>query len=820
MSDLAGRQLADLAEVSGGAIQLAGTEVRGNGQTVYTVSLDTSGIVTRGAGIRIRGRERFELWVSPEYPYAPPSVLAQHDRWAGTPHVQWRRQLCLYAAPSVEWSPADGMRGLIERLMLWLESAAIGELDPAGQPLHPPVAYPSSGTEWVVVRSDLGDMVPWAPPGDQPAAVVYAACTARGNRIDVEEWLTGRQVLDRLVAGTLNAVSEQGSCFIAPGILVSVPLDSMEYPKKASALALALGERGFPADALLDALVLAISVNKAMGVSVVGDGAAPLVVFLGAPARRIDPDHRLAHLTAWHLDNLGARITELLQRVDPDAHAELAADVRDLANDWLGFADVQWMVLHEARPEVTRRRDGSSPAAWLTGKRVLVLGCGALGAPIAEQCVRAGVERLHVVDKAVVKPGILVRQPYDDGDIGHPKANILAGRLSVIRSDLDVTCAREDVVTALLRDPERFLGYDVIVDATADASVRAALEKARAAKRDRWPATVGGLFGHTAERGLVTISLPGATGSTHDILRRLAIDIVTQPPPGWESISDDFFPREPRTEKFFPEPGCSDPTFTGSASQVTGLASVLFNAALTVLVDVDAAPMTALGLDLAREASGTMPRPLHWSNDVVLDDESGDFEVRISARAMAEMRAEGRRGARVRGPKIETGGMLLGSIDEGTQTVYVDAATGPSPDSHLSAVYFDHGVAGTQERVSAAMRATLRRVGFVGMWHSHPFGVARPSATDEVGIMDVLGAGATGRNALMLILGGSASWSLWLKEGGAPDVYARVARRSSATNAEPRRETYLVIPARWFAGGYAYPGEPAVDTEDAAVEPL
>ena len=59
------------------------------------------------------------------------------------PHVQWQHLICLYAAPSVEWLPADGMRGLLDRLIAWLRRAAAGDLDPEDQPLHPPVAYVS-----------------------------------------------------------------------------------------------------------------------------------------------------------------------------------------------------------------------------------------------------------------------------------------------------------------------------------------------------------------------------------------------------------------------------------------------------------------------------------------------------------------------------------------------------------------------------------------------------------------------------------------------------------------------------------------------------
>ena len=88
-------------------------------------------------------------------------------------------------------------------------------------------------------------------------------------------------------------------------------------------------------------------------------------------------------------------------------------------------------VLKRAPAAVTQ----GSPLHWLAGKRVLVLGCGALGASAAEACARAGVAALHLVDNGLVTPGILVRQPYGDADVGQPKARSLAARLATIGRD-------------------------------------------------------------------------------------------------------------------------------------------------------------------------------------------------------------------------------------------------------------------------------------------------------------------------------------------------------------------------------------------------
>ena len=130
----------------------------------------------------------------------------------------------------------------------------------------------------------------------------------------------------------------------------------------------------------------------------------------------------------------------------------------------------------EARPEVTIRRDSGTPSAWLSGKRVLVLGCGALGAPSAEICVRAGAAEVTVADNGIVSPGILVRQPYQDADIGQYKATALAWRLNQIHADNRVSALPQDIVVTVLTGEMNAAQFDLIIDATANAAVASRLE--------------------------------------------------------------------------------------------------------------------------------------------------------------------------------------------------------------------------------------------------------------------------------------------------------------------------------------------------------
>lgn len=227
---LAARQLADLEQMSGGAFEV----LMQPHDDQYLVSLDTHGI-PNGRGIPVRAREQFRIRVPDAFPYRPPSVYVHHRRWKGSPHVHWGSLLCLYAAPSVEWNPADGMRGLIDRLVTWLEQAAEGNLDPDDQPLHPPVAYPSADAGCAVVHSDLGDRVPWftGALATKAADILFAWCVRDGSRVEVLEWLSVSDTYNRVLSDDVPLADQRGCpYFLIPTVLISDEI-GWEYPNKA-----------------------------------------------------------------------------------------------------------------------------------------------------------------------------------------------------------------------------------------------------------------------------------------------------------------------------------------------------------------------------------------------------------------------------------------------------------------------------------------------------------------------------------------------------------------------------------------------------------
>lgn len=107
--------------------------------------------------------------------------------------------------------------------------------------------------------------------------------------------------------------------------------------------------------------------------------------------------------------------------------------------------------------------------------RIALIGCGALGSVIAESLVRGGVSNLLIIDHDILVAGNLVRHTLSGEDIGKPKADSLAKKLSTVApfSSLVAYAKRfpliKNEVETLLED------RDIVFDCTADDDVAFAL---------------------------------------------------------------------------------------------------------------------------------------------------------------------------------------------------------------------------------------------------------------------------------------------------------------------------------------------------------
>lgn len=721
-------QLADIVANSSGALEVLEPEAESKSKDFILVLLSLEAKDYRtGNGLAFRDRERLKLYVHRDFPFRRPEMYFAHMRFIGTPHVQWGNSICLYQSVETEYDPSDGMFGFFDRVEQWMRAAGKGELDPDDAPLHPPIAYTTSSTTFVV-RADtptgIADDGIWIGRADLRKV--------RDDRFDVVAWTE----LD-------DWGDDAPGHPIAAAILFDKPL-AFEFPTKVNDLIDLVEKAGLSFRLLYSLLRL---------FSLVSSEAEPAYFILGAPMRRKAAGEPLRpHLTVWEIgpDTLKTLRAIVLSKGDDEAARE------DLA-EWMVKATVSWCAVLEDRAEIVNRRDGGTLLAALSGKRVLLLGCGALGSAVGEMVLRSGAAKLHLVDHGIVKPGVLVRQRYVDSDIGSPKASALQAHLQAIGLECVVTADQRNLADRAL-SRFNFEDWDLVIDATASASVTHRIEEELKAQRLPIP-MLSMSVSAAAENGSVLVKMPQYSGGPHEITRLAKLEAFAKD--AGDSLVKAFWPERETLKVFQPEPGCSAPTFIGSAADIDHHAAGLLNLGLS---RIESLAPDAASLDLVaapwQRADDNKRHHLSYTFKAYVRhaEQRHGYTVLRSEVARLDMAAELKRIGRTRSEKVETGGLVFGEIDDAHQVIWVDSVSGPPPDSTASETQFLCGTAGTNELNSFKSAASGKSSRFIGIWHTHPISRGRPSQDDLHAMVALLYFQEfPPRQVVMLIVGYSAT---------------------------------------------------------------
>lgn len=137
--------------------------------------------------------------------------------------------------------------------------------------------------------------------------------------------------------------------------------------------------------------------------------------------------------------------------------------------------------------QILFREIGKTGQEKLLNSRVLLVGCGALGASHAEMLARAGVGHLRIVDRDFVEFTNLQRQTlFKESDAAErlPKAIAAKNRIAKINSEIDVEAIVADVnhsnVESLID------GCDLVLDGTDNFQVRYLMNDACVKNNKTW----------------------------------------------------------------------------------------------------------------------------------------------------------------------------------------------------------------------------------------------------------------------------------------------------------------------------------------------
>lgn len=724
-------QLHDIAASSNGSLEIVNVrEPAADGFTLsVTVSVHCAGYPCEDGGIPFHPREMLDITIPAAFPLKVPSLYFTHDRYAGFPHVQWGTSICLYRSPETEWQPEDGMYGFVSRMDDWLRAGAANALEPIGLPMHPPVAYAADDYFVVVPTKNTPQVTP--PYWGGFAKIIEESKSV----VHLGDWIAPDQVV--------------GAERLAPAILLSGDMP-FEYPKTVAELKAVLEPRFASMEVIRLLLTMAAVSNPEN---------KPLVFILGAAMRGVTGGEKFQHLAAWHLNADKAKeLLETYRAATPENPVDEAWFV-----EWAGQTNINWCSVLEARSEVVVSRDNGTSAEHWRGKHVAILGCGAIGSNVATLLARAGVTKLQLYDNGVVKPGLLVRQMFERYQIGYTKVSATRLNVRAINRDVEVQDLNKDILGILKDDAAREILFsaDVIINATASLRVGSALEH----KFRSWPKThppiASMAVGHRADAAVMTLAQAEVPGVAHDLDRRLKMTFANSS--SGQPFLDEFWPKTIGKDRLFqPEPGCSDPTFVGSAADLAILSARMLNVLADWCEKGDASQARGFGMRVTPLPNTVAIFPAEvefcWPSDEVFDDLRRGYQIRLNPAAKTQMLTWMRKSERLRGKNVETGGVLFGQIDDFLQVIWITFASGPPPDSSASRAEFVCGTRGVATMAAELDDRTRGSATFIGMWHTHPGSVPKPSPTDRGAMEKLLGSpNFGGRQFLMLIIGGYAA---------------------------------------------------------------
>lgn len=134
----------------------------------------------------------------------------------------------------------------------------------------------------------------------------------------------------------------------------------------------------------------------------------------------------------------------------------------------MGLSDSE---IERYQRHILLREIGGAGQQKLKAARVLIIGMGGLGHPVAQYLAAAGIGTLGLVDNDVVTASNLQRQIlFTEADIGKPKTAIAAARLRAMNPHVTIS------EHALRLDGDNagplIEGYDVVVDACDNFATR------------------------------------------------------------------------------------------------------------------------------------------------------------------------------------------------------------------------------------------------------------------------------------------------------------------------------------------------------------
>lgn len=389
---------------------------------------------------------------------------------------------------------------------------------------------------------------------------------------------------------------------------------------------------------------------------------------------------------------------------------------KDALRSFFDEAPVSALRVHRLDPHrLLLRNQGRVPQSLET-KRVMIFGCGALGADVAVTLAKAGVGHLELVDFDVLKVQNVIRHAAPMNSVGYPKPHALKLLIWQHNPYTDVTCHTRSIF-AVNELEEKLQGVDLVVSTMAVDGAEDFL--------NHWAVESGAtvIYARALRGGDVArvFRVRPTLDACKECLSRYhrGGDLIDVPP-----AEDELLLHE-----------CGHAVLAGSAADLRFCADFTSRMALDEL-GTGAAYSMLLWSQSGIPGCASLDQPMSLVReshephpDCSTCGRPHTKTVQVSKDAMASIE-----GYVEASPDRETGGILIGY--RSGSVVVVLRATGPGPRALRSAARFERDAEFCQNELDLAIQADERAC-YVGEWHSHLEVSPRPSVIDIDSLMGI-----------------------------------------------------------------------------------
>lgn len=640
-----------------------------------------------------------------------PEVLAMRKAFPIVPHLNLApanapRDLCIYELPwadkKLNWSAAE----FILDISGWLQRTAVGELHDDDQPLEPFLL----GDRWVVVLSPeiFSPSAPKLPiriiecNSETSAMTVLRVAPAPEGEPSIPKWASALCIGEPTEHGVIEAL-----------------------PKNLAELAVLLETAGI--DLLKQ---LEVQLEGYSGSVHVPEAGVLLLVQL--PRLRRSGQEPMMEYWVFLLSSV-EHVLEATGKFAPAPETGNMMPLLSQANT-SGLAEkVEVTVLRpmfEVTAEAANHYSGLSNN--VVSPRVTLVGAGALGSQIHENLSKMGWGKWSVIDDDLLLPHNIVRHRLGYEAIGFGKAEALLITSQAETPYCQINRAiQRDVLSLSPDQPD----YSALTEADLLLDVSTSISVARFLTQD---------CETEARRVSSFLSPSGKDAVMLAEHAQRAVKMGALEAQYYRAVLSDSRLAEhlkgADTSRY--GGGCRDVSVRMGQDDVATFAGVLAKQ----IRQLDSEPRIAI-----------------WRNQ----ENGGINYVEVEVSAVSEQIVNGWNisiddgmlaGLRERREALlpsETGGVLLGLVDQSRNTIHIVDGL-PAPEDSVEFPHsFVRGCAGLPAVLQNVEKQTGGQVRYVGEWHSHPHGAGVGMSTDDVALLEEMAdeVRASGLPGLMVIIG-------------------------------------------------------------------